>query len=110
MPSQLKYKLSTDVVHSIVREAVDVEAHFITEALPCSLIGMNSELMVQYIRFVADRLLTMLHVPKVWGVENPFAFMQLISLETKGNFFEVRNSQYSRPTTAATGFEIDEDF
>lgn len=108
--NKLKYKLSTDVVHSIVREAVDAESHFITEALPCSLIGMNSGLMIEYIRYVADHLLTMINVPKIWNVENPFPFMNLISLETKGNFFEVRNSQYSRPTTAATTFAVDEDF
>lgn len=108
--NKLKFKLSTDVVHSIVKGAVEAEAHFITQALPCSLIGMNAELMVQYIRFVADRLLTMIDVPKIWNVENPFPFMALISLETKGNFFEVRNSQYSRPTTTATSFAVDEDF
>jgi len=108
--NKLKYRLSTDVVHSIVKEAVECETFFITEALPCSLIGMNAELMTQYIRYVADRLLSMIQVPKIWNVENPFPFMALISLETKGNFFEVRNSQYSRPTTNATNFQVDEDF
>merc|ERR1719284_2337158 len=90
--NKLTHKLSTEVVHNIVREAVECDTHFITEALPCSLIGMNADLMTQYIQYVADRMLTVISYPKIWNVENPFTFMNLISLETKGNFFEVRNS------------------
>jgi len=108
--NKLTHKLSTEVVHNIVREAVECETHFITEALPCSLIGMNADLMTQYIQYVADRMLTVISYPKIWNVENPFTFMNLISLETKGNFFEVRNSQYSRSQSANAAFEVDDDF
>jgi len=108
--NKLTHKLSTEMVHHIVKEAVECETHFITEALPCSLIGMNAELMAQYVRFVADRMLTVISYPKIWNVENPFTFMNLISLETKGNFFEVRNSQYSRSQSANNAFAVDDDF
>jgi ribonucleotide reductase beta subunit family protein with ferritin-like domain len=89
--------ISQDTVYSIVRDAVEIEKEFICEALPCNLIGMNAKLMSQYIEFVADRLLVQLGFQKIWGSSNPFDFMEMISLEGKGNFFERRISDYSKP-------------
>jgi len=94
--SMIKNRLSEETVHQIVREAVEVEKNFIIESIPCSLLGMNSELMSVYIEFVADRLLSQLNYNKIWNVPNPFPFMERISIETKSNFFESRVSQYSK--------------
>jgi len=81
-------------ITQIVREAVTIEQEFLTEALPVSLIGMNAKLMSQYIEFVADRLLVQLGCGKTFNVENPFDFMNIISLQGKTNFFEKRVSDY----------------
>ena len=102
--------LSSDVIQDIVKEAVSIEQEFITEALPCSLIGMNAKLMRQYIEFVADRLLVQLGCEKVYRVTNPFDFMELISLEGKTNFFEKKVSEYSRPVDNGENIRFDEDF
>ena len=88
-------KLNKTKIKEIVREAVAIEKEFICEALPCKLIGMNSKLMSQYIEFVADRLLVQLGCTKEFKSENPFDFMEMISLEGKTNFFEKRVSEYS---------------
>ena len=90
-------KLSQEEVYIIVDEAVDCEIEFITKALPCSLIGMNAKDMIQYIQFVADRLLLQLGYSKKYNAGNPFDFMDLISLEGKTNFFEKKVSEYSKP-------------
>jgi ribonucleoside-diphosphate reductase subunit M2 len=82
-------------VQEIIKEAVEIETEFICEALPCRLIGMNSKLMIQYIEFVADRLLLQLQCDKVYNSSNPFDFMELISIEGKTNFFEKRVSEYA---------------
>jgi ribonucleotide reductase beta subunit family protein with ferritin-like domain len=82
-------------VQEIIKEAVEIETEFICEALPCRLIGMNSKLMIQYIEFVADRLLLQLRCDKVYNSSNPFDFMELISIEGKTNFFEKRVSEYA---------------
>lgn len=92
----LPEKLSESQVHAIFKEAVEIEEEFITESLPVSLLGMNCELMKQYIRYVADRWLTMLNYSKLYNAENPFGFMELLSLNTKTNFFENVVSEYSR--------------
>ena len=76
----LNNKISNEAILDIVTNAVEIEREFICDSLPCSLIGMNSDLMNQYIKFVADRLLYTLGVPKYYGVENPFEFMDMISL------------------------------
>jgi ribonucleoside-diphosphate reductase beta chain len=94
--SKLENRLSQEEVHKIVKEAVDVEKNFIIESIPCSMLGMNSELMSIYIEFVADRLLTQLNYEKIWNSQNPFPFMERISIESKTNFFESRVSQYSK--------------
>merc|ERR1719394_432498 len=114
----LQNKLPEDVVHGIVRGAVEVERRFICEALSCDLIGMNNELMTRYIEFVADRLLTALGHEKIFKVTNPFDWMELISLQGKTNFFEKRVGEYQKAgvmTSAASqeesrGFALDVDF
>lgn len=103
-------QLTPSVVQDIIKEAVAIEQEFITDALPCSLIGMNAKLMRQYIEFVADRLLVQLGCEKVYKVTNPFDFMELISLEGKTNFFEKKVSEYSRPTDNVETIRFDEDF
>ena len=93
--NKLNKKLNKTKIKEIVREAVAIEKEFICEALPCKLIGMNSKLMSQYIEFVADRLLVQLGCTKEFKSENPFDFMEMISLGGKTNFFEKRVSEYS---------------
>ncbi|VWU48222.1 ribonucleotide reductase small subunit [Hepatocystis sp. ex Piliocolobus tephrosceles] len=94
--SLLENKLPESVVHSIVKEAVEVERSFICDSLPCDLIGMNSRLMSQYIEFVADRLLECLGCSKIFFAKNPFSWMDLISLQGKTNFFEKRVADYQK--------------
>ena len=105
----LETKPSDDIVRQIIKEAVELEKEFICDALPCSLIGMNAKLMSQYIEFVADRLVVQLGGKKIYGVVNPFDFMDLISLEGKTNFFEKKVSDYSRVTSSET-LRLDADF
>lgn len=94
--SKLLKKMDKSRIHEIIKEAVEIETEFICEALPCKLIGMNSDLMTQYIKFVADRLCVQLGYKKIYNVVNPFDFMELISLESKTNFFEKRNDEIGR--------------
>lgn len=114
MYRRLEHRLPKDVVEAIVREAVDVEKSFITEAVPCALIGMNAALMSQYIEFVADRLLLELGYEKAYGSVNPFGWMNLISLSGKTNFFEGTVSEYRRAGVlddpANMAFATDESF
>ena len=88
-------KVQKSKVYDIIKEAVEIEKEFITEALPCRLIGMNSTLMSQYIEFIADRLVVQLGYEKIYNSTNPFNFMELISVESKTNFFEKRVSEYA---------------
>ena len=88
-------KIDQELIHEIMKEAVDIETEFICESLPVRLIGMNSQLMVQYIKFIADRLLSQLGYEKIYNTQNPFSFMEMISVEGKTNFFEKRVSDYS---------------
>ncbi|XP_022090701.1 ribonucleoside-diphosphate reductase subunit M2 B-like isoform X1 [Acanthaster planci] len=114
MFSHLVHKPSEERIKAIIREAVLIEQEFLTDALPCSLIGMNATLMKQYIEFVADRLLLELKCTKIWNVENPFDFMENISLEGKTNFFEKRVGEYQRSGVMASKeeqvFRLDADF
>jgi len=96
--NKLENRLSQEKFHSIIREAVEIETEFICEALPCRLIGMNSDLMTKYIQFVADRVCLQLGYNKIWNVSCPFAYMEAISLERKSNFFECRVSEYALAT------------
>jgi ribonucleoside-diphosphate reductase subunit M2 len=93
--SKLVKKLDKKRVYEIVKDAVDIEKDFIVNALPCRLVGMNSDLMGQYIEFVADRLVLQLGYEKIYNKENPFAFMEMISMEGKTNFFEKRVGEYA---------------
>jgi len=92
---KLQKKLAKKRVYEIIKEAVEIEKEFITDAIPCRLIGMNTKLMTQYIEFVADRMLLQLGYDKLFNASNPFDFMELISIESKVNFFERTNSEYS---------------
>jgi ribonucleotide reductase beta subunit family protein with ferritin-like domain len=80
---------------TIISDAMEIKSNFVHAALPCELIGMNANLMVQYMQFCADRLLTELGQPKIIRVDNPFHFMELISLQSKTNFFEKQVSEYA---------------
>jgi ribonucleoside-diphosphate reductase subunit M2 len=110
--SKLVKKVDKARIHEIIKEAVEIEIEFICNALPCKLIGMNSELMTQYIKFVADRLVVQLGYKKIYNVINPFDFMELISLEGKTNMFERKISEYSLANKTQTNetFELTEDF
>lgn len=110
----IQHKLSKDTIQDLVISAVDIEKEFVSDALPVNLIGMNSQLMCQYIEFVADRLLVALGNNKVYNVENPFPWMDLISLQGKTNFFEKRVGDYQKSGVMADKdkqvFSLDEDF
>jgi ribonucleoside-diphosphate reductase beta chain len=110
----LENKLSTQQIHTIIRDAVKNEHEFVSDALPVSLIGMNAKLMCQYIEFVADRLLVALGYPKIYNVSNPFDFMDTISLQGKTNFFEKRVGEYQKAgvmnSAEQQAFKLDEDF
>lgn len=107
-------KVPKSKVHPLIREAVRIEKQFITESLPCSLIGMNSQLMSQYIEFVADRLSVQLGYGKIYDVTCPFDFMERISMERKSNFFEARTTVYAKAgvgkSTEQMTFSLDADF
>lgn len=103
--SKLINKVPKDKVYTIFRDAVKIEQQFITEALPCRLVGMNSGLMCDYIEFVADRLLVQLRYDKLWGTKNPFTWMEMISLEGKTNFFEKRVGDYALANKVGMGDE-----
>jgi ribonucleotide reductase beta subunit family protein with ferritin-like domain len=90
----IKNRRSQEEIHEMFKEAVEIEKEFINDSIPCRLIGMNAELMSQYIEFVADRLLVQLGYEKIWESSNPFDFMELISLRVKANFFERRVGEY----------------
>jgi ribonucleotide reductase beta subunit family protein with ferritin-like domain len=94
--SHLNKKLNKNTVEDIIKEAVSIEKEFIIESIPCKLIGMNSDLMSQYIEFVADRLIVQLGYEKIYNSSNPFEFMEMISLEGKTNFFEKRVTEYAK--------------
>ena len=103
--SKLNKKVPKEKVYTIFRDAVKIEQQFITEALPCRLVGMNSGLMCDYIEFVADRLLVQLRYDKLWGTKNPFTWMEMISLEGKTNFFEKRVGDYALANKVGMGDE-----
>jgi ribonucleoside-diphosphate reductase beta chain len=111
---ELKNKLSENKVKEIIANAVEIEKEFVTESLPVQLIGMNADLMCQYIEFVADRLLLSLGCSKMFKSTNPFDFMEMISLQGKTNFFEGRVSEYQKSgvmtNKAEQTFSTDADF
>jgi ribonucleotide reductase beta subunit family protein with ferritin-like domain len=111
---KLQTKLNKADATKIIREAVKIEKQFITKALPCELIGMNSKLMAEYIEFVADRLSLQLGYPKIYHAKNPFDFMERLSIESKDNFFEKRVTTYAKANTNGASeekkFAMDADF
>jgi len=109
---KLNNKLKQIEVHTIIKQAVEIETEFICEALPCRLLGMNSILMTQYIQFVADRVCLQLGYSKLWNVNCPFNFMETISIQRKTNFFEAKVSEYALANKENNGdvFEFTNDF
>ena len=110
-------RLPKETVVEIIKDAVDLEKEFVTDALPVKLIGMNSDLMCQYIEFVADRLLVELGCTRVYNSSNPFDFMEMISLQGKTNFFEKRVAEYQKAGVLkkedeadTPKFSLEEDF
>ena len=101
---------NASIIEEIVKDAVTIEKDFITDALPCSLIGMNSEKMSEYIEYVADRLLKQSGHDKIWDTKNPFDFMENISLDGKTNFFEKRVGDYGKMDEDSTSIEFNEEF
>jgi ribonucleotide reductase beta subunit family protein with ferritin-like domain len=110
--SKLEDKLSERKFHALISEAVSIEQEFICDALSCRLIGMNADMMTQYIQFVADRLCVQMGYEKIYHAANPFQWMELISLESKTNFFEKRVSDYAlaNKTKSEDIFLLSEDF
>ncbi len=117
--SLLEQKADKTVIIRIISQAVEIEKEFVSDSLPVTLIGMNADMMMKYIEFVADRLLIALDVEKIYNTENPFPWMELISLQGKTNFFERRVSEYQKSGVATsngssgtvqTRFSMDEDF
>ena len=110
--SKLQKKLNKKRIYEIIQEAVEIEKEFITESIPCRMIGMNAKLMCQYIEFVADRLVLQLGYDKIYNSSNPFDFMELISIESKVNFFERTNAEYALANKTVDGdvFEFKADF
>ena len=109
---KLNKRVPKERVIEIIRDATEIEKSFITDSLPCRLIGMNAKLMTNYVEFVADRLAVQLGYDKIYGSQNPFDFMELISVETKTNFFERTNSEYALSNCKKddTIFEFNTDF
>ena len=110
--SKIVRRIPKKKLYEIIKEAVDIEKEFITESIPCKMIGMNSKLMTQYIEFVADRLCLQLGYDKFYNSPNPFDFMELISVDSKVNFFERTNSEYAlaNKTVDDNVFNMDTDF
>lgn len=111
----IKNKMPSEQVIKIITDAVSIEKEFVSDAIPVKLIGMNADLMCQYIEFVADRLLVALGCPKFYNAANPFDFMEMISLQGKTNFFEKRVAEYQKAGVMGKKeenniFKLDEDF
>ena len=114
----IRNQMDPAAVYDIIRNAVEIEQEFVTDALPVSLIGMNAELMKQYIEFVADHLLVSLNLQKIYNATNPFDFMDMISLQGKTNFFEKRVGEYQKAGVMGSmskekevgKFSMEEDF
>jgi ribonucleoside-diphosphate reductase beta chain len=115
--SMINNKVSQKIVHDMFKDALDVEYNFIIDSIPCAMLGMNADLMTEYIKFVADRLLLQLGYEKIWNSINPFPFMERSNLECRTNFFESRVAEYSKANVATNKsheelrmFDIEGDF
>jgi ribonucleoside-diphosphate reductase subunit M2 len=104
--SKLKNRVPEKTVRAMMEEAVDIERRFITESIPCSMIGMNMVLMTEYIKYIADRLMVMLKYDRIYEAKNPFAFMEKSASEVKQSFFEVRVSEYAKPVSLVAGQSV----
>lgn len=104
--SKLQNRLPRDVVETMIRDAVEIEKDFIIESIPCSMIGMNKDLMTDYILYIADRLLLLLGYEKIYNKTNPFQFMEMSASETKASFFEVKVSSYAKPVSFVGGQSV----
>ena len=104
--SKLNNRLPRESVESMIRDAVEIEKDFILESIPCSMIGMNQDLMTDYIKYIADRLLLMLGYDKIYNTTNPFQFMEMSASETKASFFEVKVSSYAKPVSFVGGQSV----
>eukprot|EP00834_Sanchytrium_tribonematis_P001877 NODE_49_length_31687_cov_0.791123.p19 type:complete len:144 gc:universal NODE_49_length_31687_cov_0.791123:18038-17607(-) len=105
----IKNKPSLETINKIIADAVVIEQEFLTDSLPVSLIGMNAEMMKEYIEFCANRLLSALNCPKMFNANNPFDFMDMISIEGKTNFFEKRVSEYQKSGVLNSSKAADEN-
>lgn len=101
--SKINNRLPEETVVDMMREAVEIEKHFITESVSCAMIGMNEDLMTDYIMYMADRLLLMLGYKKIYNKTNPFQFMEKSASDVKASFFEVRNAAYAKPVSFVAG-------
>lgn len=101
------FKINNDTIIEMIRNAVEIETEFINQSIPCAMIGMNADMMSQYIKYVADQLLKDIQLEPIFKVENPFSFMVALGVQDKSNFFEVRSTTYSKPTDE--GIEYDSD-
>ncbi len=112
--NHVQNKLPEGTIEGIIKDAVEIEKEFVSDALPVNLIGMNCDMMCEYIEFVADRLLISLGCDKVYNAENPFPWMEMISLQGKTNFFEKRVGDYQKAGVMTTResqvFSLDEEF
>ena len=108
--NHIENKLDEKEIHDIILDAVSIEKQFVRDSLPVGLIGMNSNLMCNYIEFVADRLMFDLGVSKVFKTKNPFPFMENIALQGKTNFFEKRVGDYKKSNKSNSSFSLDVDF
>jgi ribonucleoside-diphosphate reductase beta chain len=107
-----KNRLSQHIVHEIISEAVNIESEFITISLPVKLIGMNNDLMLQYIKYIADWILINLDYQKLYNVVNPFSFMDNLGMQSKSNFFDERTSTYQNAHifNSSKKYELVDDF
>lgn len=108
--NHVRNKLSAERIKEIIMDAVSIEKEFVTDAIPVKLIGMNAELMTQYIEYVADFWLSELGAGKVYNTANPFEFMEMISLDGKTNFFEKRVGEYKKAAVTGSNISFDEEF
>lgn len=108
--NMIENRLDEKLVHNIVKEAVEIEKEFINESISCRMIGMNSELMTEYIEYVTDRLLISLGYNKLYNKTNPFTFMNFIGMESRSNFFEERTSTYQKANFGSNELNYDEEF
>lgn len=103
----VEFNVNEETIKCMISDAVAIETEFINVSIPCAMVGMNVDLMTQYIQFVADHLLIDIQLEPMYRVTNPFDFMVALGLGDKSNFFEIRSTTYSKPITS--GIEYDSD-